>query len=154
MADTRPTKVGFSRAIYLCASLIFAPKKFRAEVEKDNQTRKNFSDPPEKNPSFMIVRRAVVMSFWLVLVSVLIGYCLDLIAAYFLGSVSNRTIAVLQILGVSLLLWGTLFVRGWEIETYCGVTLTERVNQWLYRALYCIGTATLVFSVGWSQHSN
>lgn len=28
-----------------------------------------------------------------------------------------------------------------------GVSLTERVNQWIYRTLYCIGTAILVGSL-------
>ena len=45
------------------------------------------------------------------------------------------------------MLWGTLFVRGWEIQTYSGVTLVERVNRWLYRALYCSGTALIVASL-------
>lgn len=150
MADTRPTKVGFCRAVYLCLLLIFAPRKFLVKEEKDNQTRKSFSGQAESKPSPMIVRRAFGMSFLLVLLSGLTGYCLGLIVGYLLGFPSDRVMTVLQIIGVSLLLWGTLFVRGWEIQTYCGVTLTERVNYWLYRALYCIGTATLVFSLGWS----
>ena len=49
--------------------------------------------------------------------------------------------------GAGLLLWGTLFVRGYDIQTYGGVTLTERVNQWVYRTMYCAGTALLVCSV-------
>ena len=56
-------------------------------------------------------------------------------------------VAALQVVGASLLLWATLFVRGFEIQTNAGVTLTERVNQWLYRFLYCVGTALIVYSL-------
>lgn len=61
--------------------------------------------------------------------------------------VPDVAVNVLQVMGTSLLLWGTLFVRGWEIQTYSGVSFTERVNQWLYRFLYCIGTAALLCSL-------
>ena len=56
-------------------------------------------------------------------------------------------VAALQVVGASLLLWATLFVRGFEIQTYAGVTLTERVNQWLYRFMYCVGTLLIVYSL-------
>jgi hypothetical protein len=58
-----------------------------------------------------------------------------------------QTVVWLQIVGAGLLLWGTLFVRGWEIQTYSGVVFTERVNQWLYRFLYCTGTSVIVYSL-------
>ena len=150
MADTRPTKVSFLRGVYLCILLIFSPRKFLAEQEKDNQARKNFSGQAENKLSPMIVRRAFGMSLLLVVVSGLVGYSLGLIGSCLFGCASNKAISLLQILGVLLILWGTLFVRGWEIQTYCGVTLTERVNQWLYRSLYCVGTSILVFSLGLS----
>jgi hypothetical protein len=62
-----------------------------------------------------------------------------------------KHITWLQIAGTCLLLWGTLFVRGWDIQSFGGVTLSERVNQWLYRSLYCTGTAALVSSLSWTQ---
>jgi hypothetical protein len=151
MADTRPTKVSFLRAVYLCILIIFGPGEFLTEEVKDNQTRKNFSVPAESKPSAVAVRRALGMSLLLVLLSGFIGYALGLIAGYVFGCASNKTITILQISGVLIILWGTLFVRGWEIQTYCGVTLMERVNQWLYRTLYCFGTAILILSFGWPQ---
>ncbi len=30
-----------------------------------------------------------------------------------------------------------------------GATLPERVNQWLYRTLYCVGTALIVWGRAW-----
>jgi hypothetical protein len=151
MADIRPTKISILRAFYLCILLIIAPKKFLREEVKDNQARKNFSGQAEREPSAMIVRRAFGISLLLVLLSGLIGYGLGFMAGHILGCVSNKITTILLILGALALLWGTLFVRGWEIQTYCGVTLTERANQWLYRALYCFGTAIIVFSLVWPQ---
>ena len=52
-----------------------------------------------------------------------------------LGCVSSptptRLVPALQIVGATVLLWATLFVRGWDIQTLGGVTLTERVNRWI-----------------------
>lgn len=68
-----------------------------------------------------------------------------------LGAVSGQATGVLarglQIFGATIVLWATLFVRGWEIQTIGGITLTERVNRWIYRLLYCSGTAAIVASL-------
>jgi hypothetical protein len=56
-------------------------------------------------------------------------------------------VGVLQVVGAAILLWATLFVRGWDIQTMGGVSLTERVNQWIYRLLYCLGTTVIVVSL-------
>jgi len=63
------------------------------------------------------------------------------------GRPSGALITASQVFGAGLLLSGTLFVRGWEIQSWSGVTLTERVNQWIYRFLYCTGTAVLIWSL-------
>jgi hypothetical protein len=47
------------------------------------------------------------------------------------------------------LLWATIAVRGNEIETWGGVTLSERVNKWIFQGLYFVGTTFLVWSVSW-----
>jgi hypothetical protein len=62
-------------------------------------------------------------------------------------------IGFLQIAGTGLLLWATLFVRGWEIQSWGGNTLGERVNRWLYRALSFVGTLILVFALSLPQCS-
>jgi drug/metabolite transporter (DMT)-like permease len=103
------------------------------------------------NNSVNVVSRAFWMSLVLVLVSALIGAAAGMVCGRVLGAASPRAISWLQIVGASMLLWGTLFVRGWEIQTYKGQTLVERVNRWIYRALYCVGTAMLVSSLTWPQ---
>ena len=88
-------------------------------------------------------------SFILIILFSVIGSAIGLLLKCFYGVPSSLAVNTLQIIGAGLLLWGTLFVRGFEIESYCCVTLGERVNQWLYRTLYCIGTAVIISSLVW-----
>ncbi|MGA3983450.1 hypothetical protein ACI2TD_18080 [Ralstonia nicotianae] len=53
---------------------------------------------------------------------------------------------LLQAFSAAVLLWGTVFVRGWDIQTHGGASLTERANRTLYLALYVTGTALGVFA--------
>ena len=151
MADTRPTPVGFFGAVRLCILLLLAPKRLIEAQDSDAKARNNYTERVEREHSAHIVRRAFLYSLLLVLLSGAIGYGSGLALGSWQGCATTKFIAWLQIAGACLLLWGTLFVRGWEIETYCGVTFTERVNQWLYRFLYCVGTAILVCSLSWPQ---
>jgi hypothetical protein len=153
MADTRPTKVTFLRAVRLCALLLFAPRRFLVEEDADNKVRTERTDQQQRERSALIVRRAFWASLALVIVSGLFGGGLGFTFNKLACCAKPVVILGLQVVGAMALLWGTLFVRGWEIETYSGVTLTERVNQWLYRFLYCAGTATIVLSLVWTPCS-
>lgn len=148
MADTRLTKINFRRKIYLVVIALVAPiNKFIREQEEDERERKNFPQPPPpREHNIIIVRRAFWSSLLLVIFSSLLGYGAGFIANYFLGYIEKIIINIFQIIGASLLLWATLFVRGWDIQTFGGVTLAERVNRWIFRALYCVGTALIVSS--------
>lgn len=151
MADTRPTPVSFFGAVRLCILLLFAPKKLIEVQDRDAKDRNNYTEHVEREHSTYIVRRAFLYSLLLVMLSGAIGYGAGLAVGSWFGCATTKLISWLQIAGACFLLWGTLFVRGWEIETNCGVTFTERVNQWLYRFLYCVGTAVLVCSLAWPQ---
>jgi hypothetical protein len=98
-----------------------------------------------------VVHDAFWLSLLLVVVSCIAGAVAGATAGDVFGPVSARVISAIQIVGALLLLWGTLFVRGWQIQTYKGITLIERVNQWIYRTLYCLGTGVLVASLTWPQ---
>ncbi len=148
MADTRLTKVSFVRATYLCLLAIFRSEKLLKEEEKDNEERKNFSQPPPPSEQrAFVIRRAFWSSLLLIIASAAIGYIVGQVIDKLLGSVPKIVITSFQITGAILLLWGTLFVRGWEIQSYGGVTLSERVNKWIYRALCCIGTTIIICSL-------
>ena len=147
MADTRPTKISPSQAVRLTLLLLISPEKIEDEETKDNEIRKALPQPEFMRHRAHVVRSAFYSSFTLVLISGVTGYA----GGTFMGSLSRcappSTTAWLQIVGASVLLWGTLFIRGWEIQTYGGMSLTERINQWVYRALYCTGTALVVYSI-------
>ena len=66
------------------------------------------------------------------------------------GAASPRVVALLQLVGASIILAATLALLGWEIQSMKGNTLPERVNQWLFRFQYWVGTFLFVLSVAWS----
>jgi hypothetical protein len=151
MADTRPTKLRFFYKIYICFLGIFNPKKLIDEEKKDTEFRSGFSDKVDTEHNAYIVNRAFWSSLGLIIIFGLTGALMSKVLSHLYGQPANWLIILLQILGASLLLWGTLFVRGWQIQTRCGVTLTERVNLWIYRALYCVGTSILICSIVWGS---
>ncbi len=148
MADTRLTKIGPLRALQLCAFCAFCPQKLVDAERGDEEARRRLPQPPPpEEPRAFKVRRGLWESLVWVLCSIAAGY----VAGRLLGAVSGQAsvalVRILQIFGATILLWATLFVRGWEIQTIGGVTLTERANRWIYRLLYCLGTAAIVASL-------
>lgn len=146
MANTKATPAGPFRALKLVALLLFRPARFEELQAEDNAILNAVTSPKRTEPA-LVVRRAFFASLVLVLVSAAVGYGLGAGVSHWLGCFRAGLVAWLQIVGTSVLLWGTLFIRGWEIQTHGGITLTERVNQWIYRSLYCAGTAILVSSL-------
>ncbi len=120
----------------------------KEEEERDEDRRKALPPLSTKEHRSFVVRRALWRSVLLVATAVLVGSLTGLFLRLF-GDPSTHVVAALQLLGAAILLWGTLFVRGWDIQTIGGVTLTERVNQWIYKFLYCLGTAIIALSLFW-----
>lgn len=146
MDGIRLTMIKFYRAVYFCLLAIFFPKKFITIVESYEEELTSSKD----QHSVFIVRRAFWFSLFLVLIFGGIGYATGYAWGKHIGCVNLYTITFIQIAGALFLLWGTLFVRGWEIKTWGGVTPVEKVNRWLYRSLCCLGTAIIVFSLALS----
>lgn len=151
MADTRPTPVSFFRAVFLCILLLFSPKKFKVAEDADIKDRDSYTNTAEPISRALFIRKAFFRSFALIIAFGIAGYCTGLLAGEFVACASPNRIIWLQVVGACLLLWGTLFVRGWEIQSISGVTFSERVNQWLYRSLCCMGTFVLVWLLAWPQ---
>lgn len=136
-------------AIWACLLAILSPTRF---LRFQEATTKRLGVPAASDVnSVFVVRRAFWFALLLVLASGAFGGVVGFVLGPSVGPASPRQITWLQVIGASLLLWGTLFVRGWEIETWKGQTLIERVNRWIYRALYCMGTSILVASLTWSR---
>ena len=125
MAAANPTKLSQWQN---CILVIFAPKRLA-----DHRA--------------IVVCHAFWWSLALVVISSAGGYVAGRLAASFCGHIGSRFVTWTQVGGAMLLLWGTLFVRGWEIQSWAGDTPVERVNHCIYRALYCVGTAVIVFSL-------
>jgi len=151
MADTRPTPLSFFSALKLCVLLLFSPSRFKKIERADQEARNNYSEQAEPLHRADIVRAAFFKSFALVLGFSTLGYSFGTLMQLLGRCATPETVVLSQIIGAGLLLWGTLFVRGWDILSFSGVQFSERVNQWLYRTLYCIGTAVFVYSLSFPQ---
>lgn len=79
--------------------------------------------------------------------SIIVGGIVGWVLGMLCGPEPTRLARALQVSGATVLLWAALFVRGWEIQSIAGVTLTERVNRWIYQLLYCLGTTAIVASL-------
>ena len=150
MANTTPTKLNLIQIARLLFLLIFKPQQFMREESKDNKHRESLPRESKGTPRAIVLRHALVSSFLAVLLSGLAGYVIGWLLSNVWSSPPSTAIAVIQVIGALVLLWGTLFIRGWEILSFAGVTFTERSNQWIYRSLYCLGTALVVISLVWS----
>lgn len=54
------------------------------------------------------------------------------------------------VVGTTILMWATLALQGWSIQSFEGNTLSERLNQWIFRTLFLIGTALISAGSVWS----
>ena len=61
----------------------------------------------------------------------------------------SELLSALQYIGIGILLCATLARAESAIETIDGESIPERVDFWLYRALYVIGSYFLAPSVRW-----
>jgi hypothetical protein len=136
----------FIHAAKLCFLLVFRPEWLAREepLEEENQRS-------ELVRRAKIVRRALWRSFLLVVASAVVGGSVGLLMGRVVGCPPAWLINWLQIAGAGIVLWATLFVRGWEIQTFGGETLVEQANQWIYRALQFVGTVVLAGALCWSQ---
>jgi len=142
------TRIGPLQALQLCLFGAFSPHRLIAAELADEEARKRFPQPkPPEEHRAVKLRRAVWESLVWVLSSIAAGYIGGRLLGTFSVQATGALIQALQVLGATVLLWATLFVRGWDIQSWDGVTLTERVNRWIYRMLYCYGTTAIVASM-------
>lgn len=136
--------MGFFQKVYFCLLAVSSPKKFSEKAKVFDEHK---SDEQE---SIYVVKKAFWVSLFIVIASGVIGYIIGYLWNLVMGCVTTWIITLIQIFGALFLLWGTLYVRGWEIQTWDGNTLIEKVNRWLYISLCCIGTVIIVLSLALS----
>ncbi|MGH7814214.1 MAG: hypothetical protein ACREQI_09455 [Candidatus Binataceae bacterium] len=87
--------------------------------------------------------RSLVCSAFTVVVGVIAGAALR-----FTPAAENPHVAVaLQLAAAAIVLWATLGLVGWKIQTWNGETLPEKVNQALFKCLYVLGTFLIIVSL-------
>ncbi len=131
--------------------LVFWPSRFNrfAREYANAQPKKvkwQFPETPTQE-----VRKKLFSSFVEVLCAVAAGYVTGMVFMNRYGPASDTHIQVLQYLGIAIILWATLAKGGWNIQTVEGESLPEKVDQWIYRVLYFVGSYFLVVSVSWPK---
>lgn len=129
--------------------LIFrSPHRFASLAAED---AKHLTKPtePQFERNAQEIRRAIAASLELVLASVFVGWLSGLLLARCLGPANPIVNRVLQYTGVGVLLWATLAKQGWNLQTWNGNTLPERIDRTVYRVMYVVGSWLLVLSVAW-----
>jgi len=128
------------------AKLLFAPGSFLVAEDRNVAIANAQRRGVDVSDRASAVRHAFLRSATLVAVSFLFGMAIANVVDYAGYALLAGWQQRLQALSAAILLWGTVFVRGWEIQTYGGVSLTERANRTLYLTLYVAGTVLGVFA--------
>jgi hypothetical protein len=97
-----------------------------------------------------IIRRALWISCLCTIGAILLGYSIGFSLKCTVGAASTSTATFVQAVSAGVILIATLTVRGSEIQTYSGETLSEKVNQWLMRTLFVCGTFAFSLFLGWA----
>ena len=140
------------RATVMC---LVAPSRFVAWARTYDAgiPRIEPSDDPDagRRKSARVVSRAFWFSCLLTGGAVVVGYGAGQILRCSTGPVGASTAKLVQELSVAVVLVATLAARGWDIQTYGGISLIEKVNQWLTRSLFVFGTSFFSLFVGWAS---
>ncbi len=148
MASTTPTPASFSRKAKLLWWAIANPERFVSEESADSEVLNKQTDR-DRTPRIYKIRAALWEAFLWCAGSLLTGTVFGFGAHVLVGawlSVAVGTVVV----GTLIVLWATLALQGWEIQSYGAVTLGERLNRRIFRLLYSLGTALMVAGSLWS----
>lgn len=148
MGSKNPTPASFKRKAHLIWLAFVDPRKFKEEEDADNRILNQNGQSPEVARLDKIRTALWESSLWC-LGSVFAGVFVGGMAWLLLGPRSNAAVFVIAV-GTVIVLWATLAVRGWDIQSWDDVTLSERLNRWVFRSLYSLGTALMVAGSFWS----
>lgn len=154
-------KISWIAALFM---LVFRPRKLIKRTSADYEemnTPGGIQRKQERNQgttqaerSINQIRSSLFWSFVLVVGAVLVAGVIG--KAYFaLGGQRCQTAEeILQYSGIGVLLWATLGKAGWSIQTMNGDTIPELVNEWVFRALYVLGSFLLALAVSLAFGAN
>ncbi|MHA7968424.1 hypothetical protein [Rhizobium sp. CAU 1783] len=138
--------------IKLVLFAIFRPQRFvQAEILHNSQINEAHlkRGPDQSQSRINAVRSALWNALQAFAISCTTGAALGALSSTILGKHIGIATTVI-VCGTGILLWATLALQGWSIQSFKGETLTERVNQWIFRTLYCFGTFLICWGTLWS----
>lgn len=150
MATNIPTPAPLSRKLKLIWFALTNPARFNEEEEVDGKVL-NAQNKRLEIPRVYRVRRALWDGLIWCIGSLIFGAILGILFATFVGPSLRMAIATVAI-GTAVVLWATFSLQAWEIQSFSGVTLGERLNRWIFRSLYLIGTGLIVAGGVWSLY--
>ena len=140
-------RVPIHLAVWSVVLAVFSPKRFLSFQDRVMRPR-GIPAASDAN-SVKIVSRAFWTSVVVVVAAAVVGWLAGLMLYKLVGPASSKAVTTLQIVGASILLLSTIYVRGPAIETWDRQTLIERVDRWIYCGGYFVGTAAIVASLVW-----
>ncbi|MGB7540403.1 MAG: hypothetical protein WBM28_00100, partial [Burkholderiales bacterium] len=140
VAPSRLIAHSVDHAIRSQPGVLDADREMKLRAQFEAQFRKSIST----------IRSALFGSFVVVASSVIAAFASGVVLNKMGIAKSAACNVWLQFGGIGVLLWATLArVDPSAIQTYDGGTLPERVDLWLYRSLYVVGSYALALSVSW-----
>lgn len=137
-----------------CKILFYAiarPTRFtEAEIRHNDEVNRILlgRKPIDEPSKIHYIRSAQFQAFCICLGSTLSGAGIGIAMAKAMTGTAAATAIIVT--GTARLLWATLAFQGWSVQSGDGQTLTERVNQWLFRALYAVGTFFISLGSTWA----
>lgn len=143
------TPLTFFQKTRLVWLALFAPQAFIREEEADNIRLNAAATVTDVNCGVYKVRSGIRQALLWGSLAMILGFLVGAVVGAAVGAALKFAIGIV-VLGTTILLWASLAVQGWNIQTADGVTLSERLNQWVFRTLYFLGTVLISAGSVWS----
>jgi hypothetical protein len=94
-----------------------------------------------------LLRKSIAKSFLYLFYTISISFIFSFLIVRILKIYFSSTLLItIRFISASLIFWAVLGRLGWEIQTYAGDTLPEKINSLWYRLLYILGVFFVMFS--------
>lgn len=147
--DFKPGPVSFSRKLF-CVAMTFAwPQRVARAAAVELKREGDQKTEAEMLRRLKLVRGSFAQSLLWIAATGLVGFGLGRALWHQFGE-NNVAVLALATAGGLVLFGATMGVQGWDIQSFKGNTLPERINQWIFRSLTLLGTLLAVISGSWA----
>ena len=108
------------------------------------------ADEPWPDRQIAILRRSWLSALGIVGTVLLLGGISGVLLDRYLGPGGPYQVS-LQLVGAGLLLWSTLGMGGYSIQTMDGGTFAEQLDHWVFRVIHVLGTFILMAATTWAS---